>query len=206
MPIRTPKIYHSKRTNTDNTNIPSRHQCSAQKTHSIQQITPHGASQTQHHPTTMMPAAPPTQTPRSLRYSQRSSNLTRRSHNSVGSMLIPSPNPSQTTAIECTMNLHLLSSLPLPHKTIQQIVHGIHTPHTTKKRKRSQIVSQQHLLKTQNVFPFTEHPTNSQSNKRITRSHTACHNHPTTQTLTQTTTSSILQDNCTTSSHSRGVT
>jgi len=43
---------------------------------------------------------------------------------------------------------------------------------------------------------FTEQPTNTEPNKRIlTRSHTACHNQPATQTLTQTTTFSIPQDN-----------
>jgi hypothetical protein len=47
-----------------------------------------------------MPAAPPSQSPRSLRYSQRSSNLTKRSHDSVGSISIPSSNLPQTTAIE----------------------------------------------------------------------------------------------------------
>ena len=103
MPIRTPKIFHSKRTNTIDTNISSRCQYLAQKMHNIQQHTPHrvlpDTTPLSHHNTL---AAPPPQTPRSLRYSQRSSNLTKRSHDSVGSMSIPSPNPPQTTAIEWT--------------------------------------------------------------------------------------------------------
>ena len=59
-------------------------------------------------------------------------------------------------------------------------------------------MSQQHVLNTQNLFPIPLiQPINSQPNKRITRSHPACHNHPATQTLAQTTTSSKPQDNST---------
>ena len=47
------------------------------------------------------------------------------------------------------------------------------------------------------LFPSIEQPNISQPNKRITCSHTACHNHHATQTLTQTTTSSIPEDNST---------
>jgi hypothetical protein len=94
-------------------------------------------SQTQHHPTTTMLAAPPSQTPRSQRYSQRSSNLTKISHDSVGSISIPYLNLPQTAAIndEPILNVcqssHPLPSLPLPHKTSQQNVHGRHNllPH-----------------------------------------------------------------------------
>jgi len=167
---------------------------------------PHtGPSQTQHHPTTTMPADPPqgnvistSQTPRSLHYSQRSFNLTKSSHDSVGSMSTPSPNPPQTTANECLSELAPISQLAAlpqnqPVKRARQTQYA--PPHTTKKRKSGQIVSQQHLLNTQNLFPPIKQPTNSQLNKRKTRSHTACHSYPETQTLTQIATASIPQDN-----------
>ena len=53
------------------------------------------------------------------------------------------------------------------------------SPHTTKMREHSQLVSQQHLPLTQNLGPIKQ-PTNSQPSKRIRRSLTACHNQPTT--------------------------
>ena len=98
------------------------------------------------------------------------------------------------------MNLHLLRTQLAAPPQNQPAKRARHTqsalPHTTQNRKRSQIICQQHLLKnTQNEFPCIEQPTNSQPNKRITRSHTACHNHPATQTFTQTTSSSIPQGN-----------
>ena len=52
-------------------------------------------SQAQHHPITMTPAVPPSQTPRSQHYSQRSSNLIKISHDSIGSNTIPNPPQSR---------------------------------------------------------------------------------------------------------------
>jgi hypothetical protein len=156
-------------------------------------------SQAQHDPTTTIPAAPPSQIPRSQRYSQ-SSNLTKRSHDSVGSISIPSPNPPQTTVIECLSELAPTTQLAAPSQN-HPAKHARQTQsapsHTTKKRKRSQMANQQHLPFTQNLFPSREQLTNIQPNKCITRSHTTCHNQPTTQTLIQTTISSIPQDNST---------
>ena len=115
-------------------------------------------------------------------------------------MSIPYLNPPQTTAIECLVELAPATRLAAPSqnqpaKRARQTKSAL--PHTNEKRKRSQIVSQQHHLNTQNIFPSTEQLTSSQPNKRITRSPTACHNHPATQTLTKTTTSFIPQDNST---------
>ena len=154
MPIRSPKIYHSKRTNTINTNIPSRRQCSAQKTSSLQQHTPHGAlsyTTPSHHNDASCPSTLTT-----LRYSQRSSNLSKRSHDSVGSMPIPSPSLPQTTAIECLNELAPTTQLAAPPQN-QPAKRAWQTqsapPYTNKKRKHGQTVSQQHLLNTQNLFP-----------------------------------------------------
>ena len=68
----------------------------------------------QHHPTTTTPAAPPSQTPCSQRYSERSSNPAKRSHDSTGSISIPFPNPPQTAVIECLSELAPTTQLATP--------------------------------------------------------------------------------------------
>jgi hypothetical protein len=122
--------------------------------------------------------------PRSQRYSQRSSNPTKRSHDSVGSIPIPSPNLPQTTAIECLSELTPTTQLAAPShnqpaKRARQTQSAF--PHTTKKRKRNQIVSQQHLLNTQNLL------SSGKNNQPIANSINARHTHIPLATITHNT-------------------
>jgi len=140
------------------------------------------------------PPSPRTEIPRSRRYSQRVSNQTKRNHDSISTSPIPLP---QTTAITClsdsapTNQLATLSQ----DKQAKRARHTQDTVPGTRKRTRSQTESQQHTpltqildivaLNSQIVIQPTEQLTNSQPNKRTTRSQITSHNHHATQAFTQ---------------------
>ena len=69
-------------------------------------------------------------------------------------------------------------------------------PHTPLKRENAARQKSSNISSTRQTR-FSQQ--NSQPNKHITRSHTACHSQPAKHTLTQTTTPSIPQDNSTSS-------
>ena len=140
------------------------------------------------------PPSPQTETPRSQRYSQRVSNQTKRNHNSISTSPIPLP---QTTAITCLSDPAPANQLATLSQD-QQAKRARHTQDTlpgTRKRTRSQTESQQHTpltqildivaLNSQIVIQPTEQLTNSQPNKRTTRSQITSHNHHATQAFTQ---------------------
>jgi hypothetical protein len=140
------------------------------------------------------PPSPRPETLRSQRYSQRVFNQTQKSHNSISTSPTPLP---QTTAITClsepapTNQLATLSQ----NKQAKRARHTQDTLHGTRKRTRSQTEIQQHTpltqildivaLNSQIVIQPTEQLTNSQPNKRTTRSQITSHNHHATQTFTQ---------------------
>ena len=153
--------------------------------------------QTQHSLATTVEGPPPsprTETLRSQRYSQRVSNQTKWNHNSISTSPIP---PPQTTAITCFSDPAPTNQLT----TLSQDQQAKRTRHTqdtlpsTRKRTRSQTESQQHTpltrildivaLNSQIVMQPTEQYTNSQPNKRTTRSQTTSHNHHATKAFTQ---------------------
>jgi len=141
--------------------------------------------------------SPRTETTRSQRYSQRVSNQTKRNHNSISTSPIPLP---QTTATTCLSDPAPTNQLAT-HSQDQQAKRTRHTQDilpSTRNRTRSQTESQKHTpltqiidtvaLNSQIVIQPTEQPTNSQPNKRTTRSQITSHNHHATQAFTQTTT------------------
>jgi len=92
-------------------------QCSTQERTAHGNISRTELPQTQHSLATTVEGPPPsprTETPRSQRYSQRKSNQTKRSHNSISTSPIPLP---QTTAITCLSEpaaTNQLATLPRP--------------------------------------------------------------------------------------------
>jgi len=119
---------------------------------------PHtGSFQAQRNSTATIPASRLSQIPGSQRYSQRSSNLTKRSHDSVGLMSVPSPNLPQTTAIKCLSKLVPTTQLAAPsqNQPEKQARQTQSTPPQTTKKRRSQTESQQHLPLTQHLVPST---------------------------------------------------
>ena len=141
------------------------------------------------------PPSPQTETPRSQRYSQRVSNQTKRNQNSISTSPIPLP---QTAAITCLSDPAPTNQLATLSQD-QQAKRAWQTQDTlpgTRKRTRSQTESQQHtpltqiidtvaLAKLTNRIQPTEQPTNSQPNKRTTRSQITSHSHHATQAFTR---------------------
>ena len=134
--------------------------------------------------------SPRMETPRSQRYSQRVSNQTKRNHNSISTSPIPLP---QTTAITCLSDPAPTNQLATLSQD-KQAKRARHTQDTlpVPERGHSQTESQQHTpltqiidtvaLNSQIVIQPTElQPTNSQPNKRTTRSQITSHNHHATQ-------------------------
>jgi len=132
------------------------------------------------------PPSSQTETPRSQRYSQRVSNQTKRNHNSIRTSPIPLP---QTAAITCLSGPAPTNQLATLFQD-QQAKRARHTQDTlpgTRKRTCSQTESQQHTpltqildtvaLNSQILIQPNEQPTNSQPNKRTTRSQHISHNH-----------------------------
>jgi len=133
------------------------------------------------------PPSPRTETPRSQRYSQRVSNQTKRNHDSISTSPIPLP---QTTAIITCLSEPAPTNQLATLSPDQQAKRAWHTQDTlpgTRKRTGSQPVRQQHTpltqildtvaLNSQILIQPNEQPTNSQPNKRTTRSQHISHNH-----------------------------
>jgi len=140
------------------------------------------------------PPSPQLETPRSQRYSQRVSNQTKRNHNSISASPIPLPQTAATTCLSDPAPTNQLATLSQD----QQAKRARHTQDIlpgTRKRTRSQTESQQHTpltqildtvaLSSQILIQPTEQPTNSQPNKRTTRSQITSHNYHATQAFTQ---------------------
>jgi len=142
------------------------------------------------------PPSPQTETPRSQRYSQRVSNQTKRNHNSISTSPIPLPH---TTAIIICLSEPAPTNQLATLSQDQQAKRAWHTQDTlpgTRNRTRSETESQKHTpltqiidtvaLSSQIVIQPTElQLTNSQPNKRTTRSQITSHNHHATQAFTQ---------------------